>query len=374
MADNKTYGDSTLTYGSASYRYNGYLELDYMEYSSDALAQAAYVSNGLTGVADQSQTSSNTYEDLGDRNNNEMGVGQSFQVQAKKTITGIQLKRHSISGSPTGNWVIRIETDNAGVPSGTLVNANATTTGTPISSDGETKDFNFAVPFPVEADTTYWIVVSCDAQATNVRWDLDVTNTNPYALGVCFYKLGSTVTLVAGEDMHFIVYTQPLQSYSESTIKTQGSYSLKAVAAATDSLNKTLTRTIVSPLDLSGINTISFDIRSSRTGSNIKVGIHDSGGTTTEITPSIISADSFQTVVWDVSSVSDANKDAIDSIIVTTVNADVANTFYIDNMYGDTALASLIKKVSGVVQASVLKISGVAIASIKKLLGVSNVP
>ena len=34
-----------------------------------------------------------------------------------------------------------------------------------------------------------------------------------------------------------------LQSYSESTIKTQGSYSLKGVAAITDSLNKTLTRT-----------------------------------------------------------------------------------------------------------------------------------
>ena len=34
-----------------------------------------------------------------------------------------------------------------------------------------------------------------------------------------------------------------LQSYSESTIKSQGSYSLKGVAAITDSLNKTLTRT-----------------------------------------------------------------------------------------------------------------------------------
>ena len=34
-----------------------------------------------------------------------------------------------------------------------------------------------------------------------------------------------------------------VQSYSESTIKTQGSYALKAVAAQTDSLNKTLTKT-----------------------------------------------------------------------------------------------------------------------------------
>ena len=33
------------------------------------------------------------------------------------------------------------------------------------------------------------------------------------------------------------------------------------------------------------------------------------------------------------SAVSNANKDAIDSIIITIVNADAANTFYIDNMY-----------------------------------------
>lgn len=121
-----------------------------------------------------------------------------------------------------------------------------------------------------------------------------------------------------------------LSDYSESTIKTQGSYSLKGVAT-TDALNKTLTRTISSPVDLSGVDTLCFDIYSSRTGSNIKIGIHDSGGTTTEITHSITDADTWETVVWDISAVADANKDAIDSIIVTITNADSANTFYIDN-------------------------------------------
>jgi hypothetical protein len=36
-------------------------------------------------------------------------------------------------------------------------------------------------------------------------------------------------------------------------------------------------------------------------------------------------------VVWDVSAVVDANKDVIDSVIITVVNADAANTFYLDN-------------------------------------------
>ncbi|HOX96668.1 MAG TPA: hypothetical protein PLI45_04805 [Candidatus Woesebacteria bacterium] len=125
-----------------------------------------------------------------------------------------------------------------------------------------------------------------------------------------------------------------LQSYSESSIKTQGSYSLKGFAQATSSLNQTLTRTIGSPADLSNSNTVTFDIRSTRTGSNIKVGLHDSGGTTTEITPNITSANTFQTATIDLSGVSTADKDAIDQIIITVVNADADNTFYIDNFIG----------------------------------------
>jgi hypothetical protein len=123
-----------------------------------------------------------------------------------------------------------------------------------------------------------------------------------------------------------------LNSRSEATIKTQGSYSLLGTALITDSLNKTLTKTLSPTKNLTGVAQILFSIRSTRTGSNIKIGIHDSGGTTTEITPNITSANAFQSIVWDISAVSNANKDAIDSIIITIVNADAANTFYIDNI------------------------------------------
>lgn len=144
---------------------------------------------------------------------------------------------------------------------------------------------------------------------------------------------GSGVGGSGGSGVIVVRYFTPpiLQSFSESTIKTQGTYSLKGVAKATNSLNKTLTRTIASPLNLSGFDTATFDIRSTRTGSNIKVGLHDSGGTTTEVTPNITSANTFQTATIDLSGVTNANKDAIDSIIITVVNADADNTFYIDN-------------------------------------------
>lgn len=128
--------------------------------------------------------------------------------------------------------------------------------------------------------------------------------------------------------------TANLQVYSEATIKTEGSYALKAVAAITGALNKTLTRTLTGQeyvLSIPYCDAVSFDIRASRTGSHIKIGLHDAGGTTTEITPNIAVADTWQTVTWDLSAVANTNKDAIDSIIITVVNADAANTFYLDN-------------------------------------------
>jgi hypothetical protein len=67
-----------------------------------------------------------------------------------------------------------------------------------------------------------------------------------------------------------------LQDFSESTIKTQGSYSLKGIAEITNSLNKTLTRIVSPTINLSGKNAIKYDIRASRTGANLKLGIHNS--------------------------------------------------------------------------------------------------
>jgi hypothetical protein len=97
-------------------------------------------------------------------------------------------------------------------------------------------------------------------------------------------------------------------------------------------LNKTLTKTFDPVKDLSGKTQIKFDIWGLRTGANIKLGFHDSGGTTTESTPTISTGEEFQTVTVDISAVADADKDAIDSLIITVVNADAANTLYIDNI------------------------------------------
>ncbi len=119
---------------------------------------------------------------------------------------------------------------------------------------------------------------------------------------------------------------------SESTIKYSGSYSMKVVAAQTTSLNRTLTRTCSPTLNFTDQDEIKFKIRSSRTGTNLKIGFHDSGGTTTESNIAISSADTWEEKTIDISAVANANKDAIDLITITVTNADAENTIYLDEM------------------------------------------
>jgi len=133
--------------------------------------------------------------------------------------------------------------------------------------------------------------------------------------------------------------TLNLQCYSEATIKEQGSYSLKA-EATTGALNDTLTKTLTDYLDYSVMDVIKFSVRASRTGSNIKLKIHDTGGTTSEHTINIASADTWQTEIFDISAIATANRDTIDTIAIEIINADVANTIYIDNLFSKAVVES----------------------------------
>lgn len=145
---------------------------------------------------------------------------------------------------------------------------------------------------------------------------------------VSYSWLANYTYFVAGIDIIEVL------SYFESTIKEEGDYSMKVVAPQTTSLNKTLTRTCSPTLNFTDQAEIKFKIRSSRTGTNLKIGFHDSGGTTTESNIAISSADTWEQKTIDISAVSNANKDAIDSIILTIINADAENIIYLDEMLG----------------------------------------
>ena len=149
------------------------------------------------------------------------------------------------------------------------------------------------------------------------------------------------ITLGSTKNINTDVISCSLQCYSEGTIKTEGVYALKILSDLTGSLNQTLTRTVAPVIDLTGKTAIKLDVRASRTGSNFKIEFHDSGGNTISHSINIAAADTFQTDTIDISAVADADKDAIDQIKITVLNADASNIIYVDNVFADAGALTL---------------------------------
>lgn len=91
-------------------------------------------------------------------------------------------------GSPTGALTLRVETDSAGSPSGTLVDANATATAaeSDLSTSYGWLTFTFATAWSPSASTQYHLVLSTDRDESDtayVVWGAD-TSSPGYANGV----------------------------------------------------------------------------------------------------------------------------------------------------------------------------------------------
>jgi hypothetical protein len=203
-------------------------EIDFMEYSTNALAQAAYVTNDSSSTF-SFETGEDGDQGIGDWADSEYGNASQIVLTADMCITSASFKITGIAGGrPTGDITVRIETNNVNVPSGTLAHANAA--GTVANADVLTSDWNLCLftPFPLGAGT-YWLVLTCPAQATNVRWQQS-SDANGVAVSAQCVN-GVWTNRVNNHPVYFRVYTKILQSYSESTIKTQGSYSLKGIFA-----------------------------------------------------------------------------------------------------------------------------------------------
>lgn len=121
-----------------------------------------------------------------------------------------------------------------------------------------------------------------------------------------------------------------LQINTESTLFTQGTHSLK-MQFPTSSTSLYIERTISPVVDLTGVNRYRFDMYSNRTGKSVTIGIKDSGGTWSTVTPTIAVANTWESQEVDISGVATADKDAIDTIRFTAQD-NTASTFYIDNM------------------------------------------
>ncbi len=157
---------------------------------------------------DQVQVTYNDEQALGDSTNNELREAQSFQIGAGKVVSAVEVRVGTIYNTPAGNWTVTIQTDNAGVPSGTLAHANASVVVPPPSANS-VKKISFANPFPLSASTTYWAVIDSDDQSLHNRWMLSIWyGSSVYAGGNWGRKMNGVWTAYPTDaDMYFKIYT-----------------------------------------------------------------------------------------------------------------------------------------------------------------------
>lgn len=354
------------------------IELDYMEYPNDPAAQVAYVTSDCWDILDENCSDISDWNDADfDTAVSEVDPAGQFRFDTNKGAAGnAYVMRWRNLASPPTRFTLEIKTYFDAI--GTRTNLDCTRLiyiknmgggdiwwfNSYFTSDG--LYITKAGPIDAEIGTdlvkhggsaawqiwrfefdlsTYTVEVFLDGVSQGT-YDCDYIRGDGTDGQIAFYQYGYTTDDIVSHYDWIKIGAANLQCFSEATIKQQGSYSLRGVAKITGSLNDTLTRTVSPTIDLTDITKIKLDIRSSRTGSNIKVGIHDSGGTTTEITPNITSANAWQTVEWDISAVANADKDAIDQIIITIVNADADNNAYLDNMFGSAWAKTFLESIT----------------------------
>lgn len=108
-------------------------------------------------------------------------LAQSFTIASTTTVDTVKLWLKKVA-SPAGTMTLRIETDSAGSPSGTLANANATVTvaESSLSTSYGWITFDFATNFSLTGSTTYWLVLSTSRSTDEfnyVQWGAD--NSSP---------------------------------------------------------------------------------------------------------------------------------------------------------------------------------------------------
>jgi len=298
------------------------VELDLMEYATDILAQTSYVSIGIG-----SELLSN-------------GDFETWTAGAN---------------DPPDNWTISGLADPE--REGTIVKAD-TYSMKVIRGGGAsymTQTLSWDVGWQGKVMTfSCWVYATAASKARLSLYDGVVTLYSPYHTGDSTWQLLTVIMTIDGAADQLLCHCNidgsefdaayfdeasvkqtDLQCYSESSIKQEGSYSLKAIAKQTDSLNETLIRTVGPTIDLSGCILIKFYAYASRTGSNFKIKVHDVGGTTTEYTVIINSGGTWEQKEIDISAVANADKDDIDQIIIEIINADADNTFYLDDIYAE---------------------------------------
>lgn len=139
-------------------------------------------------------------------------AGQSFKLNGVTSESKylskavISLKKHS---GTTTDLVVRVETDNNGKPSGTLVSSDATTTLTAFSDSSYVwKTVNFT-PFLINCNTKYWLVVKHAVEGSgNSSYYWQTVDISSYTRGDLANYDGSNWIQQIGSGGYFAIFVE----------------------------------------------------------------------------------------------------------------------------------------------------------------------
>lgn len=128
-------------------------------------------------------------------------VAQGFQLSADADVYSVQAFVGK-SNSPTDDLILEIQSDSAGVPSGTVL-ASVTKSGADITVS-KLHEFVFASPVSLSSGTAYWVVLRRSGSLDSInRWTVGWQSSGGYTGGNRATFASSTWTVVANTDWQF---------------------------------------------------------------------------------------------------------------------------------------------------------------------------
>jgi hypothetical protein len=171
---------------------SAYLTVDLEAGEAFTAGQAAFIASTTPGVVTPTTfaTSNSGGSNFGLCPDGATKVAQSFQSATAFSFSLANANLYKI-GSPTTDIVLSVQTDAAGVPSGTQV-ASTTLDGALLTDSSASYTFTFPSEVSISASTLYWLVFEIDGACdSDNKFSLSSSNTNPYASGSVFNYNGS---------------------------------------------------------------------------------------------------------------------------------------------------------------------------------------
>ena len=160
-------------------------------------------------TADVSQVAGQDTDDAVDGGATTKRQAQGFQLTTAGEVTGVALYMKKNAGT-TAELAIRIETDNAGVPSGTAVTNGTTTLSAFTTTTYRYKYATFSTPPILNASTTYWLVVQHTTEGSGTSqyyWGSDDSSPGYATYNAASYA-SSAWTADTSKDQLFRIYTK----------------------------------------------------------------------------------------------------------------------------------------------------------------------